>query len=242
LRNEIVVLRRTYPRLRLDWTDRSLRRTGPAPDLVSGTRENGEVGSITHERIMQVRRHVTDALVRTSENSTLSLSDQHHVLGQACAETCDLLTDWLASDGWGRLQQRSLRQVGDAFYDAAGFLDQPLAELLSQVNEQMAIATAEQLIRQAHDAVHTVSRRCPHWRQAELFAEAESRLGDLRGEICALMAELRTSPATPAARARVHTLLRRAVAVIPTLALAMPARAQPKWSRISRHGSMTRPV
>jgi hypothetical protein len=152
------------------------------------------------------------------------------VLGQACAETCDLLTDWLVSDGWGRLRQRSLRRVEDAFYNAAEFLDEPLAELLTQVNEQMDIATAEQMIRQAHQAVRTVARRCPHWRQAELFAEAESRLGDLRGEICALTAELRISPATPVARDRVRTLLRRAVAVIPTLALAM-AGASPAQMR-----------
>jgi hypothetical protein len=165
-------------------------------------------------------------------------------LGLACAETCDLLTDWLASDVWGRLRQRSLRRVEDAFYDAAGFLDQPLAELLTQVNEQMDMAAAEQLISQAHDAVHSVARRYLHWRQAELFAEAESRLGDLRDEICALTAELRISPATPAARDRVRTLLRRALAVIPALVLALAGAspAQPRCSRISDHGSMTRPV
>jgi hypothetical protein len=100
----------------------------------AGWRENGAVGSVTRERIVLVHQHVTGALVRTSGSSTLDPAAQNLVLGQACAETCDLLTDWLASNEWRRLRQRSLPRVADAFHDAAGYLDRPLAELLAQVS------------------------------------------------------------------------------------------------------------
>ncbi len=181
------------------------------------------MGSVTRERIVLVHQHVTDALVRTSEGSALHPADQDLVLEQACTETCDLLTDWLASGEWGQLRQRSLRRVEDAFHDAAGFLGRPLAELLAQVNTEIDVVAAEQLISKAHDAVRAAARKFPRWRQAELFAEAESRLGELRREVCRLATELRTSPVTPAARGRTRKLLLRAAAVIPTLALAMAA-------------------
>jgi hypothetical protein len=92
------------------------------------------MAAVTRTRITRVLEDVTDAVLQTTERSTLSGPEQDALLAKACAESCDLFTDWLASDEWA--QQRSRKttaRVAEALpqgEDYTRFLDPLLTDLL----------------------------------------------------------------------------------------------------------------
>ena len=88
--------------------------------------------------IETVQRHIYDALAQTSERSTLPGAEQDRLLAQACAEACDVLTNWLASPEWAALCPSGRGPIADAIPEwerVKPFLD-PLKQTLAAIVER----------------------------------------------------------------------------------------------------------
>lgn len=201
------------------------------------------MAAVTRTRITRVLGDVTDAVLQTTERSTLSGPEQDALLVKACAESCDLFTDWLASDDWA--QQRSRKptaRVAEALpqgEDYAHFLDPLLVDMLGRgelPTDDMS-ANVPELVTSAREAVQRMAQKHPRWKQSELFREADSRVRALRGVVCALATSLKRNMhqdehahkrTKEARRRRAWTALKRTLAVIPTLTLTMAGMAPPQ--------------
>lgn len=181
------------------------------------------MAAVTRERIELVHRDVTGAMVRTGAGTTLAAADQSRLLAQACAEVCELLTDWLASPHWTQWPRDGSTLVGAALdrQDYVRFLDQTLADVAGRAG--LTRDTAKCLVDNARDAVASRASRRPPWRQHDLFEEADLRVQALRTEVCALAPVLAAPEGGPAQQRRARSLLRRALLVLPTIMLAMAA-------------------
>jgi hypothetical protein len=209
------------------------------------------MAAVTRERITRVQVHVTDAVLKTTERSTLSGPEQDALLAQACAESCDLFTDWLASDYWMQARPRNRTAlVAEAMpqgEDYARFLDPLLADMLARgalptdglpgdglpgdgLPGDGLPGDAAELVTSAREAVQRMARRHPRWQQPELFREADSRIRALRADVCALATSLKNNlhqdeqthkRTKEARRSRALAALKRTLAVIPALTLAM---------------------
>lgn len=211
------------------------------------------MAAVTRERMTRVLVHVTDAVLQTTERSTLSGPAQDTLLAQACAESCDLFTDWLASEHWkqARPGNRTAR-VAAALpqgEDYARVLDPMLADMLVRgalPTDDMA-ANAAGLVVSAREAVQRMAQKHPRWLQPELYHEADSRVRALKADVCALASSLKSNlgqdedahkRTKEARRRRARTALKSTFAVIPALVLTMlsatPAQMDASvhaWSR-----------
>jgi hypothetical protein len=187
------------------------------------------MAAVTRTRITRVLEDVTDAVLQTTERSTLSGPEQDALLAKACAESCDLFTDWLASDDWARQRSRKpTARVADALpqgEDYAHFLDPLLVDMLVRgglPTDDMS-ANAPDLATSARKAVQRMAQKHPRWKQSELFHEADSRVRALRGVVCALATSLKSNmqqdAAKEARRRRAWIALKRTLAVLPALSL-----------------------
>jgi hypothetical protein len=194
------------------------------------------MAAVTRERMTRVLVHVTDAVLQTTERSTLSGPAQDALLAQACAESCDLFTDWLAGDSWAQARPRNrTARVAEALpegEDYARFLDPTLTDMLVRCGPPAdgLPADAAALVMSAREAVQHMARKHPRWPQPELFQEADSRVRALRADVCALATSLKDNMGQDegahkrtkeARRRRALAALKRTLAVIPALTLAM---------------------
>jgi hypothetical protein len=109
--------------------------------------------------------------------------------------------------------------------DFTRFLDETLADAVTQVG--LDGEAAAELVDVAREAVARMTGFHFRRSQLELFNEAESRLRDLRDEVCALAAEFRTdirvATEKAARRQRAGAALKRTRAVLTTLTLTLAA-------------------
>ena len=194
------------------------------------------MATVTREDITRVQLHVTDAVLQTGENSTLSGPAQDALLAKACAESCELFTNWLASDHWAQARSRNRTAcVAEALpqgEDYARFLDSMLIETLVRagLSADSMTANATALVVSAREAVERMARKHPRRQQLELFQEADSRVRALRADVCALAVSLKDNigqdesthkRTKEARRLRSREALKRTLAVIPALTLSM---------------------
>jgi hypothetical protein len=149
-----------------------------------------------------VRRHINDALARTSESSTLSDDAQDAELAQASAEACDLLTRWLGSFEWEQLRPSGSAPISDAIPEwerIRPFLD-PLGEALTRITQRQKNTRGARdasdpaaYIDEALREVGRTARRYRRYDRGQLFTEAGNRTETLRKEVCGLAADFRTS-------------------------------------------------
>lgn len=186
------------------------------------------MAAVTRERIILVRTHVAEAVLRTSEDSVLPGAEQDRLLVQACGESCELLRDWLTGPGWagmhpGASARMRAADVVAAREDFTSFLDETLADAVTRAG--LAGEVASKLVDAAREAITKMTGLHFRLSQLELFDEADFRLRDLRDEVCALTADLRTDISLTAAKAarrrRAWAALKRTLAVLPTLTLAL---------------------
>lgn len=186
------------------------------------------MAAVTRERIILVRTHVAEAVVRTSEDSVLPGAEQDQLLAQSCDESCELLRDWLTGPGWagmhpGASARARAADVIAAREDFASFIDETLADAVTRAG--LAGEVAVELVDAAREAVAKMTGLHFRRSQLELFDEADFRLRDLCDEVCALAADLRTdislATAKAARRRRAWAVLKRTLAVLPTLTLAL---------------------
>jgi len=176
------------------------------------------MAAVTIERIAAVHAHITETVIKTTENSTLSTQEQDNLLAQSCAEACDLLTDWLRDEPWWTGQRPSDGTVADSVPDQQDFvrLLGPAFRDAFATARKHGIAIADSYFDEARQRVAGTARRYRKLRSAELFESARQRVGDLRDEICTLAGELRT---TPSRRHRAVRLLRNVRQVLVSIAL-----------------------
>lgn len=218
------------------------------------------MAAVTLDRFRRVHARVADALDRTGPSSVLPAAERNRLLADACGQVCDLLTDWLDSDYWTRLRPPSRgSRVADGFpagRDYAAFLDATLSDALARAGMRLEgserpgsggrpegdadavtpTAQTVQRVQSAREAVSRVARRHRRWRQADLYAEASKRVGDLRDEACGQATALRAllivlkapdGGQAAAARGRAGTALRKALGALPALALPLVLSVTP---------------
>ena len=180
--------------------------------------------------IETVQRHIYDALVQTSERSTLPGDEQDKLLAQACAEACDVLTSWLASPEWAALAPSGRGPIADAIPDwerIRPFLD-PLRDTLAAIAQRQKDLPA---VREIGDPARYVdgiiaaagqtARRFRRFDRQELFAEATGRVGRLRTDVCALAGDLKGQTATAERRKKARSVLGKVAGLLLTLSLTM---------------------
>jgi hypothetical protein len=189
------------------------------------------MAALTIERIALVQADITEAVVKTSESSTLSAHEQDNLLAQGCAEACDLLRDLLDAPWWD--PQRSshdglVTDVVPAPEEFTKFLGPMFTEALIQAGRHgMHIEPAD--VAEARAKLAATTRRHPRMKRKDLFAEAKHRVTGLQAEVCALAEHLKRtahgdstlSAADAAKRRRARTVLGRVGKLLGPIALAL---------------------
>jgi hypothetical protein len=195
------------------------------------------MASVTVDRVVAVQASIRDTLVMTSAHSTLPAGDQDRRLAQTCAETCDLLQDWLDS-GWFAEQRSAgdglLAETVPSAEQFARFLGPPFADTLAWLGRCGVEVTPAQL-EQARAGVAELARRHRRMRRAELRQIAEARVRPLARSVCQAAAQLRkistagtnAEPAGQSWRRRAERALKTAAAALPTIALSVVLSAGP---------------
>jgi hypothetical protein len=195
------------------------------------------MASVTVGRVAAVQAGIRDALFVTSPRSTLPAGEQDRRLAQSCAETCDLLQDWLDS-GWFAEQRRAgdglLADTVPSPEQFARFLGPPFADTLARLGRCGIEVTPAQL-EQARAGVAALARRHRRMRRAELREVAEARVRSLAREVCQGAAQLREiaragtsdEPAAPAWRHHAQRALKKAAAALPSIGLSLMLSAAP---------------
>jgi hypothetical protein len=193
--------------------------------------------TVTAERIADVHKRIVEAINRTSERSTLSKRQQSALLGQSCAEICDLLEDWLKSSWWDEM--RSSRSARDRLWHLWSSTDaspgeftpsqRRFEELLGQAMRDVLVRAATQCridisgsdIDHARAALKGTALRYPWMTRQELFRDANSRVETLKNEVCQLAARLRGLIRTAGAREKARAVLMKAAGLLIAFILAI---------------------
>jgi hypothetical protein len=176
------------------------------------------VVSVTVDRVDALRRHVADAVTQTSRASTLPEAEQDRLLEQACAESCELLTDWLASQqalAGAAAEDVPLRELLRYQEPITEFLSPLFADALERAARGSANGQAPgpaagqaagqaELVRAARAEVDrairglaATARRHPRLRSRQLRQVTTENVSTLRDEACQLArqyAEVRENP------------------------------------------------
>jgi hypothetical protein len=190
------------------------------------------MAGVTADRIAGVQADIADALNRTSKGSMLTDQEQDRLLGQACVEACDLLTDWLDSPGWDGMRPKGDSAIGNWIperEDLKKFLGLTLKDSLDRVGQldragQYGKSVDGSLVDQAYAAVRNTTRRYPRMKPCDLFLTASQRVMVLKQEVCELAGHL-TSRArkADARRRKARAVLTRVTDVLLAVVLAMAA-------------------
>jgi hypothetical protein len=178
---------------------------------------------ITVERIKKVHDHINDAVVKTSERSTLSKPEQDALLAQGCAEACDLLESWLDSGWWGRLRPADGGLVAECVAsqeDFEKFLDPMFSSAMERAG-QSGVGVPRELIDEARKAVANIGRRYRKMSRADLYQVANARVGELKRSVCRLADEFRQGRQDEAKRRRARTVLAKVKNVLMHLAIVV---------------------
>ena len=185
---------------------------------------------VTIERIAAVQAHIVETVARTTPSSVLPESEQDRLLAQSCAETCDLLNDWLADPFWERLQSLGdgpVRESVPSQREFTQFLGPSLKDAMVQARERgITIPDPDSLVDEARQQVVATTRRYPRLRRQQLFSQARDRVERLRDEVCKLVGIAnRESPHDPFWRRAARKTLSKLPDVLLAVALALVAPA-----------------
>jgi hypothetical protein len=176
------------------------------------------MAAVTIDRIAAVHADITETVIKTTGNSTLSRQEQDNLLAQTCAEACDLLTDWLGDESWWAGRGPSDRTIADSVPDQQDYvrLLGPMFKDAFAAAGKHGILIPDSYFEEARKRVAETARRHRKMRPAELFEQARQHVTLLRDEICKLAGELKTSPSK---RPRALRLLRNVRQLLVTIAL-----------------------
>jgi hypothetical protein len=195
------------------------------------------MASVTVGRVAAVQAGIRDTLLVTSPRSTLLPGEQDRRLAQSCAETCDLLQDWLAS-GWFAEPPPPgddlLAETVPGPGQFARFLGPPFADTLAWL-ARCGIEVSPAQLEQARAGVAELAQRHRRMRRAELREVAEARVRTLAREVCQAATQLReissagtsAEPAGQAWRHRAQRALKTVAAALPPIALSLVLSAGP---------------
>jgi hypothetical protein len=194
------------------------------------------MASVTVDRVAAVQAGIRDALLVTSPHSTLPPGAQDQRLAQSCAETCDLLQDWLDS-GWfagpPAAGDELLAETVPGPKQFARFLGPPFADTLAWLARGGIEVTPDQL-EQARVGVAALARH-RGMRRAELRAAAEARVRALAQDVCQAATQLGKisaagtgdEPAGHVWRHRAQRALTKAAQTLGPIALSLVLTAGP---------------
>jgi hypothetical protein len=202
---------------------------------------------LSADLIETVQRHIYDALAQTSERSILPDEEQDRLLAQACAEACDVLTNWLGSPEWAALCPAGRAPIADAIPEWARvkpFLD-PLKETLAAIARRQkdlptagAIGDPARYVDGIIAAAEQTARRFRRFDRQKLFQDATGRVSGLRDDVCALSGDLTDKTKSAERRKKARSVLVKAAGLLLTLTLTMAgagphdvARHIPEWGR-----------
>lgn len=177
--------------------------------------------SVTVDRVAGLQARILDAVRNTSPDSTMPAGQQDRLLAGLCADTCQLLGDWLES-GWFDQSRAAdetpltaalaspeqfARLLGPAFGDA---LDR-LARCGLEVNRAQ--------LEQARDGVARLARRHLRIKTKDLYEIAQWRVRELSREVCRAASQMKKNPT--AFRSRAQRALKKVAAFLPSVALSL---------------------
>jgi len=176
------------------------------------------MAAVTIDRIAAVHATITETVIKTTGNSTLSKEEKDDLLAQSCAEACSLLTDWLGDTDWWSGQRPGDRTIADSVpdqQDYVRFLD-PMFRDAFVACRQHGIDITDSYLEEARKRLADTARRHRKMRSQQLYELARQHVVVLRNEICELAGELKTSQSR---RHRAVRLLRNVQKVLVTIAL-----------------------
>jgi len=152
------------------------------------------MATITTDRIDAVRRHVADAVTQTSDASTLPEQEQDRLLEQACAESCELIGDWLDSEASLALPAAAdvpLREVLKDHEQLSKFLSPLFADALERAgaasdDRAATVQKARAEVTRAVRAATATARRHPRLTTGQLRQITTDNVRKLRNEVCQL--------------------------------------------------------
>lgn len=183
------------------------------------------MASVTVGRIAEVQAHINQAVILTSDRSTLSREEQDRLLEQGCAEACELLGDWLRSTWWKKLQPSGnapLLECVARQEDFEKFLDPMFTDALARAAGDGVIIPSA-LVDDARKAVADTGRRFRTMSRTQLYAEASKRVGELKESVCALADQFRSGRQDAASRRKARTRLARVAKFVLNVALTVAA-------------------
>jgi hypothetical protein len=152
------------------------------------------MATITTDRIDAVRRHVADAVTQTSPASTLPELEQDRLLEQACAESCELIGDWLDSQQSLALPAAAdvpLHEVLKDHEQLSEFLRPLFADVLERAgaasdDRAVTVQKARAEVTRAVRAATAAARRHPRLSTGQLRQMTTDNVQKLRNEVCQL--------------------------------------------------------
>ena len=179
--------------------------------------------SVTIDRIAVVQAHITEAVTRTSASSTLSEQEQNKLLAQSCAESCDLLKDWLADAWWDRSRPSSDTPIKEAVLtqkELASFLGPMFKASLARAR-QGGVDVPDSLVDEAREKLAATARRFPRMGRQQLFRQAADRVRTLQKEVCGLASQIGTATRSAAWRRKARKVLDKVSGLLLAVTLAM---------------------
>jgi len=145
---------------------------------------------LTLARIATVQAHVTEALTRTSDGSTVPRAEQVRLLAQACVESCDLLSLWLEDSWWNEARpdaDRPIKEFVPSQKEFTAFVGPTLTGFLERMR-QNGMSVPSDLVEQAYTQLRATARRSRMNRRA-LLSTARSRITSLQGQVCQIASQ-----------------------------------------------------
>lgn len=149
------------------------------------------MATVTLERIQGVQISLAAAVNRTSEHSMLPGIEQSRILGESCAEACSLLADWLISPWWemmrpSRGSRRPIMEFVPSRQDYEDFLGPMLTDAYLRAARQCGMTVSASDIDDVRAAVQATARHYPRMSRRDLFDVANSRVDELKQQVCEL--------------------------------------------------------
>jgi hypothetical protein len=195
------------------------------------------MAEVTIERIAAVQADLAKAIVQTSERSTLSEREQDQLLEQGCAQACDLLTDWLASEWWHAIRPSNGTPLGQLVPDRKRFeefLGPTLKDVLSRASRS-GVTVPPGYVDKARKALEATAGRHPKMTAAQLRQEVAGNVGTLKTDVCRLTDRLHHLGSTQQHRATRWQHARKALttvwALVPAVVIGMAGVAPGQAAR-----------
>ena len=159
-------------------------------------------GSISPGKIEAAQFRIYDVLAQTSDPGSLTEEEQDKLLADACADACEILSDWVDSPQWNALApsepfaRQPVATAIEGWQHIKPFLE-PVRDALSRARAYRNVSGAAEIgdpsayIDTMIRAAEYTARRHRRFDRTQLYEDATEKTRDLSRQVCEMATELR---------------------------------------------------